>query len=372
MSRSGWVATLLVLEPSYSKDSPTPVRILVGTMQSMDGRKGQNDQELGTGNETVGTVGGWRVADAPPAATSHVGRDVDGCASPGGGYGSGIQSGQFCLPWLAEYDWYYPSCRFQSVDTDAGRSYQLQPFDGDHDGDHDGDRHRIQRLPLQCNHGRSQGQGQSRQIKEKCQRKHDHDDNGRCPSTGPLRQPCSHVPSIQTVTARSPEQPPTDPWLGPDGVGAAVRGDDSTERASSPFPLRLVGIVESMVRTDDAKDVLAVIGLCEDGDEDCNNALIDFESGLNPATVDEVLDYLWKSDQIEGIMTPGGRNPSLVGILRVLPDKERQWGDDGGIGIVRKVQGVLGSRHTDSFDVGPRLVREKSAKQSRTVNHGQR
>jgi hypothetical protein len=91
-----------------------------------------------------------------------------------------------------------------------------------------------------------------------------------------------------------------------------------------------VGIVESMVRPDDAKDVLAVIGLYEDGDEDCNNALIDLESGLNPATVDEVLDYLWKSVQIEGIMTPGGRNPSLVGILRLLPDKERQWGDDGG------------------------------------------
>ncbi|MGP0109382.1 MAG: hypothetical protein ACLPR9_11085 [Acidimicrobiales bacterium] len=127
-----------------------------------------------------------------------------------------------------------------------------------------------------------------------------------------------------------------------------------------------------MVKPDDAKDVLAAIGLYEDGDEDCNNALIDLESGLNPATVDEVLDYLWKSIQIEGIMTPGGQNPSLVGILLVLPDKERQWGDDGGIGIVRKVQGVLGSRHTDSFVVGPRLVREKSAKQSRTVNHGQR
>jgi hypothetical protein len=91
----------------------------------------------------------------------------------------------------------------------------------------------------------------------------------------------------------------------------------------------LVGIVEGMINPDDVKDVLAVIGLHEDSDDDCNNALIDHETGLESTTVGEVLDYLWKTDQIEGIMTLGGRNPSLDSIRRVLPDRDRLWGDDG-------------------------------------------
>ena len=84
-----------------------------------------------------------------------------------------------------------------------------------------------------------------------------------------------------------------------------------------------------MVNVEEVKDVLAVIGLSEDGDDDCNNALIDHETGLNPSTVDEVLEYLWKSDQIEGVMIVGGRNPSLDDVRRVLPDRDRLWGDDG-------------------------------------------
>ena len=76
-------------------------------------------------------------------------------------------------------------------------------------------------------------------------------------------------------------------------------------------------------------EVLAIIGLFEDSDEDCNNALIDGETGLDPKTVDEVLDHLWKTDQIEGILTLGGRHPSLDDIRRVLPDRERLWGEDG-------------------------------------------
>ena len=90
-----------------------------------------------------------------------------------------------------------------------------------------------------------------------------------------------------------------------------------------------MGIVDYMVNAEEVKDVLAVIGLSEDGDDDCNNALIDHETGLNPSTVDEVLEYLWKSDQIEGVMIVGGRNPSLDNVRRVLPDRERLWGDDG-------------------------------------------
>ena len=80
---------------------------------------------------------------------------------------------------------------------------------------------------------------------------------------------------------------------------------------------------------DEVKDVLAAIGLHEDSDEDCNNALINHETGLDPVTVDEVLDFLSKSDQVEGILTLGGRNPSLDDVRCVLPDRPRLWGDDG-------------------------------------------
>jgi hypothetical protein len=84
-----------------------------------------------------------------------------------------------------------------------------------------------------------------------------------------------------------------------------------------------------MPNPDDVKDVLAVIGLYENDVDDCNNALIDHETGLNSNTVDEVLEHLWKTDQIEGIMIVGGRNPALDDVRRVLPDRERLWGDDG-------------------------------------------
>jgi len=95
------------------------------------------------------------------------------------------------------------------------------------------------------------------------------------------------------------------------------------------MPMRLLGRVHDVVDPEAVKDVLAVIGLHEDSDRDCNNALIDHETGLRPATVDEVLEYLWRTGRIEGIMTLGGRNPSLDSIPRVLPDRERLWGDDG-------------------------------------------
>ena len=84
-----------------------------------------------------------------------------------------------------------------------------------------------------------------------------------------------------------------------------------------------------MVDPEDVKDVLAVIGLYEDGTEDGNNAVLDHETGLNSSTVDEVLEYLWESDQIEGILTLGGRHPSLDSIRRVLPSRDRLWGQEG-------------------------------------------
>ena len=84
-----------------------------------------------------------------------------------------------------------------------------------------------------------------------------------------------------------------------------------------------------MSTSDNEKDILAVIGLHEDSDEDCNNALLDRETGLDPEIVDQVLELLWRTDRIEGIFTLGGRHPSLDDIRRVLPDRPRLWGEDG-------------------------------------------
>ena len=104
----------------------------------------------------------------------------------------------------------------------------------------------------------------------------------------------------------------------------------------SPFRCRLEGTVEIMPDPEDEKDVQAVIGLYEDADEDGNNALVDHETGLNSATVDEVLDNPWKLDQVEGIVAAGDRPPSLVGILRVLPGRDQLWGTRVDSGLIRK------------------------------------
>ncbi len=91
----------------------------------------------------------------------------------------------------------------------------------------------------------------------------------------------------------------------------------------------MTSYASEMANPDDIKDVLAVIGLYEDGDVDCNNAVLDHETGLCPGTVDELLGYLWKADLIEGVMVSGDRNPSLDDIRRVLPERDRLWGDEG-------------------------------------------
>jgi hypothetical protein len=85
-----------------------------------------------------------------------------------------------------------------------------------------------------------------------------------------------------------------------------------------------------MPRSEHVKDVLVVIGLYEDSDAPCcDNQLIDLETGLDADTVDSVLDHLWSTDQIEAIMAPGDRHPSLERIRRVVAGRERLLGDEG-------------------------------------------
>jgi len=66
-----------------------------------------------------------------------------------------------------------------------------------------------------------------------------------------------------------------------------------------------------------------------DGAFDCTNDVIVEATGLDKAVVASALHDLWKSDHIEGVLTLGGVKPYLVGIVRVLPGRDRLWGRDG-------------------------------------------
>jgi hypothetical protein len=87
-----------------------------------------------------------------------------------------------------------------------------------------------------------------------------------------------------------------------------------------------------MTDTDPIEAVRNAIAAHED---DCNNEVIDEATGYEPGTVDAALERLWLAEQIEGILTLGGRvgapsrNPSLQGIRLVLPGRPRAWGWDG-------------------------------------------
>jgi hypothetical protein len=52
-------------------------------------------------------------------------------------------------------------------------------------------------------------------------------------------------------------------------------------------------------------------------------------TGLDKAVVGNALHDLWKSDQIEGVLTLGGFKLYLNGIVRVLPGRDRLRGRDG-------------------------------------------
>jgi hypothetical protein len=49
----------------------------------------------------------------------------------------------------------------------------------------------------------------------------------------------------------------------------------------------------------DVQIVLGVISEYEDEVATCSSYVLDWETGLDPATVDEVLDYFWTADMVE-------------------------------------------------------------------------
>jgi hypothetical protein len=76
--------------------------------------------------------------------------------------------------------------------------------------------------------------------------------------------------------------------------------------------------------------VLSVISEYEDDAAACSNYVVDWETGLDPSVVDDVLEYLWMADMIECRVSTGrSRVPAVADMRRVRPDCARRWGPWG-------------------------------------------
>jgi hypothetical protein len=76
--------------------------------------------------------------------------------------------------------------------------------------------------------------------------------------------------------------------------------------------------------------VLSVISEYEDERAVCSSYVVEWETGLDPAVVDAVLEYLWMADMIECRLSSGqSRFPPADDMRRVRPDRERRWGPWG-------------------------------------------
>jgi hypothetical protein len=90
--------------------------------------------------------------------------------------------------------------------------------------------------------------------------------------------------------------------------------------------------------------VLSVISEYEDEPAVCSNYVVDWETGLDPATVDDVLEYLWMADMIECRPSTGhSRFPSAADMRRVRPDGQRLWGPWGRYRSTTEPPNLLGA-----------------------------
>lgn len=100
-------------------------------------------------------------------------------------------------------------------------------------------------------------------------------------------------------------------------AGEASKPDPCDSR-SSELDARLV------------RNVLGVIKYCQlVGVIECTNCLIEHKTGLDAKTVENVLDYLWKEELIDGLPVPSEeRCPCLIGIQRMPNrwDQSSSWG----------------------------------------------
>lgn len=73
---------------------------------------------------------------------------------------------------------------------------------------------------------------------------------------------------------------------------------------------------EHHLDSEDIMTILRVIELYED-DQICDAPILVVESGFDRWEVDEILDQLWREDQIECRAMTSGNEPMLTGIRRV-------------------------------------------------------
>ena len=94
----------------------------------------------------------------------------------------------------------------------------------------------------------------------------------------------------------------------------------------------------------DVQIVLAVICEYEDENATCSSDVLDWETGLDPATVDEVIDYLWTADMVEcRVSSSLSRQPAASDVRRVMVDRERLWGPWGRYRPTKEYPNLLGA-----------------------------
>jgi hypothetical protein len=94
----------------------------------------------------------------------------------------------------------------------------------------------------------------------------------------------------------------------------------------------------------EVRSVLAVIAAYEGTDQECSSFVIDWETGLAPSVVDDVLDYLWAEDMVECRVTGSPcRHPSVSDVRRVTDDGGRRWGPWGRYRPTHQDPGLLGA-----------------------------
>ena len=91
----------------------------------------------------------------------------------------------------------------------------------------------------------------------------------------------------------------------------------------------------------DVQIVLAVISEYEDENATCSSYVLDWETGLDPATVDEVIDYLWTADMVEcRVSSSLSRPPAAARGFRRATGDGGQGATVGSLGPVPPDQGV--------------------------------
>jgi hypothetical protein len=111
-----------------------------------------------------------------------------------------------------------------------------------------------------------------------------------------------------------------------------------SERPRSTWELRATPSPEHV------QEVLSVIFEYEAEPTPCSSYVVDWETGLDPTTVDDVLEYLWMADMIECRTTPGAsRFPAASDMRRVRADRPRLWGPWGRYRSTRDVPRLLGA-----------------------------